>query len=67
MNDKIKKYAKNAGFGLSSAAIIFLYTTFTPKSDYNKLENKVNLTRDDVITIKASLSVLRSIEGKKWE
>ena len=67
MNGTIKQNVGKTAIGLNVAAIVFLYTTFTPQKQFDKLENKYILTQEEVIMLKVGMKSLMNIENKKWE
>lgn len=71
MSEFISKHKNKAmtggALGLNAAAIIFLYTHFVPRTEYEKLEQRYEKTQQEVVMLRTSVAVLNAIEGKQWE
>ena len=67
MSDRTKKYASRTAHGLSAAAILFLYTNFVPRKEYDRLEARYDKVVETMMVQQASLAVLQSIHAQRYE
>ena len=70
----IKQVGTASAIGLNAAAILFLYTHFVPRVEYNKLESshirlqeKYEVLKERVVVQEATLNVYRGMTGAAYE
>lgn len=69
-----KKVVTTGVVGLNAAALLFLYTNFVPRTEYNRLLQQYDKTTDEVKALQtkvavqeATLDVYRGTVGKPFE
>jgi len=74
MKEAAKKGIIAGGMGLNAAAIIFLYTNFVPRVEYEKLHaahdkhlDKYELLSQKVVVQEATLNVYRGMIGNDFD
>jgi hypothetical protein len=67
MSEVARKRTNTTLHGLNAAAIIFLYSTFVPKHDYEILAKRCLDTEKELAAAKATVSVLANMASAKFQ
>lgn len=60
-------HAITGTIGLNAAAIIFLYTCFVPKTEFDKLEHLTEKLTQQIQLQQSKIAVLQAIASKQFE
>ena len=61
--EAVKKHAGKAVHGLSAAAIVWMYATFVPKRDYDRVQRQLDEVTEKLMIARESIA---SLQGMHW-